>query len=40
MAGVEGVFDSIAGHDFWSRAESDLFLIQDESVGENVGDTF
>ena len=37
---MKGVFDSIALHDFGSRAKGDLFLIEHKGVCENVSDTF
>jgi hypothetical protein len=40
VAGMKGLFDGIAFHDFGGFSKGDLFLIEDESVGENLGHAF
>ena len=40
VAGVESVLHHVAGHDFGSRTESDLLLIEDKRMSEDLGNAF
>ena len=40
VAGVKSVLHPVAGHDFASRTESDLLLVEDERMSEDLGNTF
>ena len=40
VAGVKDVFHGVTDHDFWSGPEGDLFLVEDEGVGEDVCHAF
>lgn len=37
VAGVESVLHHVAGHDFGSRTEGDLLLIEDKRMSEDLG---
>ena len=40
MTGVKGGFDGGILHDFGGGAESDLLPVEDQGIGENLGDVF
>ncbi len=40
VAGVESVLYHVAGHDFGSRTEGDLLLIEDKRMSEDFGNAF
>ena len=40
VAGMKGLLDRVAFHDFGGFPKGDLLLVEDESVGENLGHAF
>ena len=40
VAGVKSVLHHVAGHNFGSRTEGDLLLIEDERMSEDLGNAF